>query len=276
MKALVLLSAIGCAFAQTPDIGQIMSRVAINQAKSQEMRQYFVYTQKQLLRMNRTSGKLAREERREYVVAPKARGVKKELASFQGKYESHGKYVPYDRPGYEYKGLDIDGDLINDMSNDMTDDRNSRDGIANDLFPLTYHQQLKYEFRLIGMEQYRGRPVWRVAFEPKPHQDFGETIWKGEGLIDAEEYQPVYVTTRMALKLPVVVKTVLGTNLKGLGFAVSYRKFDDGVWFPVSYGGEFEVMGLFLYRRKISVSVMNSDFHRTDVTSNVAYAIEDK
>jgi hypothetical protein len=276
MKALVLLSAIGCAFAQTPDIGQIMSRVAINQAKSQEMRQYFVYTQKQLLRMNRTSGKLAREERREYVVAPKARGVKKELASFQGKYESHGKYVPYDRPGYEYKGLDIDGDLINDMSNDMTDDRNSRDGIANDLFPLTYHQQLKYEFRLIGTEQYRGRPVWRVAFEPKPHQDFGETIWKGEGLIDAEEYQPVYVTTRMALKLPVVVKTVLGTNLKGLGFAVSYRKFDDGVWFPVSYGGEFEVMGLFLYRRKISVSVMNSDFHRTDVTSNVAYAIEDK
>jgi hypothetical protein len=276
MKALVLLSAIGCAFAQTPDIGQIMSRVAINQAKSQEMRQYFVYTQKQLLRMNRTSGKLAREERREYVVAPKARGVKKELASFQGKYESHGKYVPYDRPGYEYKGLDIDGDLINDMSNDMTDDRNSRDGIANDLFPLTYHQQLKYEFRLIGMEQYRGRPVWRVAFEPKPHQDFGETIWKGEGLIDAEEYQPVYVTTRMALKLPVVVKTVLGTNLKGLGFAVSYRKFDDGVWFPVSYGGEFEVMGLFLYRRKISVSVVNSDFHRTDVTSNVAYAIEDK
>jgi hypothetical protein len=276
MKALVLLSAIGCAFAQTPDIGQIMSRVAINQAKSQDMRQYFVYSQKQLLRMNRTSGKLAREERREYVVAPKVRGVKKDLTRFEGKYESHGKYVSYDKPGYEYKGLDIDGDLINDMSNDMTDDRNSRDGIANDLFPLTYHQQLKYEFRLIGMEQYRGRPVWRVAFEPKPHQDFGETIWKGEGLIDAEEYQPVYVTTRMALKLPVVVKTVLGTNLKGLGFAVSYRKFDDGVWFPVSYGGEFEVMGLFLYRRKISVSVMNSDFHRTDVTSNVAYAIEDK
>lgn len=276
MKALVLLSAIGCAFAQPPDIGQIMSRVAINQAKSQDMRQYFVYTQKQLLRMHRPGGRLAREERREYMVAPKARGVRKELASFQGKYERHGKYISYDKPGYEYKSLDIDGDLINDMSNDMTDSGNSRDGIANDLFPLTYHQQLKYEFRLIGAERYRGRPVWRVAFEPRPHQDFGESIWKGEGLIDAEEYQPVYVTTRMALKLPVVVKTVLGTDLKGLGFAVSYRKFEDGVWFPVSYGGEFEVRGLFFYRRKISVSVVNGDFHRTDVTSNVAYATEDK
>ena len=66
------------------------------------------------------------------------------------------------------------------------------------------------------------------------------------------------------------------TNLKGLGFSVSYQKFADGLWFPVSYGGEFELRAVFFYSRKISVSMANSDFRRTDVTTNVAYAVDDK
>jgi hypothetical protein len=72
------------------------------------------------------------------------------------------------------------------------------------------------------------------------------------------------------------VKILLGTNVKGLGFSVAYQKFADGVWFPVSYGGEFEVRAVFFYKRTISVSMTNSDFRRTDVTTKVAYAIEDK
>ena len=67
---------------------------------------------------------------------------------------------------------------------------------------------------------------------------------------------------------------MLGTDIKGLGFSVSYRKFDDGVWFPVSYGGEFEVRGLFFYRRKISVAMRNTDFRKTDVKSTLVYAAD--
>ncbi|MBZ5728923.1 MAG: hypothetical protein LAP87_28585 [Acidobacteriia bacterium] len=278
MIAILALAALGCALAQPPDIGRIMYRVAANQAASQETRLLYVYNQKQLLRMIRSNGKLAREERREYVVAPGVHHVKKELATFTGKYEFKGALVPYDRPGYHYKGLDIDGDLIDDMSKDMTDDGNSRDGIARDMFPLTYHQQLRYYFRLVGVETYRGRAVYRVRFQPKPHLhcEDCDTIWKGDALIDAAEYQPVLVTTSMALKIPLVVKTMLGTDIKGLGFSVSYQKFEDGVWFPVSYGGEFAVKGLFFYKRTISVSLVNGDFHRADVQSNVAYKMEDR
>jgi len=273
-----ITAALGCAMAQPPEIDRIMYRVAANQAQAQEARQFYVYNQKQLLRMSRPNGKLTREERREYVVTPTLHHAKKELAKFQGRYAYQGSFVSYDRPGYEYKGLDIDGDLINDMSKDMTDDQNSRDGIANDMFPLTYHQQLKYAFRLVGEETYRGRPVYRVAFQPKskPHLDDGETIWKGEALIDAAESQPVLVTTSTALKLPLIVKTLLGTDIKGLGFSLTYQKFDDGLWFPVSYGGEFEVRGLFFYKRRISVSMVNSDFHRADVNSRVEYKMDDK
>ncbi len=278
MKILLAALAMGCAWAQAPDISDIMSRVARNQAKSQDLRKSYVYTQKQLLRLVRGNGKIAREEHREYSIMPQERGVKKELTRFDGKYEAHGKYIAYDRPRYEYKKMDIDGDLIDSLSNDMTDSRDSRDGIARDLFPLTYHQQLKYKFRLVKTEQYRGRKVYRVAFEPDRSRHYGDDgpIWKGEALIDAQEYQPVVVTTNLALKIPAAVKVLLGTNIKGLGFSVSYQKFEDGLWFPVSYGGEFELRAVFFYRRTISISLVNSDFRRTEVTSHVAYAIEDK
>ena len=60
-----------------------------------------------------------------------------------------------------------------------------------------------------------------MAFEPKPHQEFDEAAWKGEALIDAAEYQPVLVHTKLAIKIPLAVKTLLGTDIKGLGFSVA-------------------------------------------------------
>lgn len=158
MKLLILAgAAAGFLAAQAPDVNSIMAQVGINQAKSRDERAQWIYQQKQLLRMVRSSGKIAREERREYTVLPDRRGVKKELTKFDGKYIQHGIYVSYDKPGYHYKGLDLDGDLINGLSDDMTDQKESMDGIESDLFPLTYHQQLKYTFRLEGgVQEYRG------------------------------------------------------------------------------------------------------------------------
>lgn len=281
MKILLLAASLGYALAQgpspAPDIGEIMAKVASNQRKAQDQRKDWIYTQKQLLRMVRANGKVAREEHREYAITPKKGHIRKKLVNFEGKYESHGKYSNYDRPGYEYKNIDIDGSLIDSMSEDLTNDRGSRDGLDNDLFPLTRGEQRKYDFKLQGTEQYRGRPVFRVSFVPKPHPPDGDSgSWKGEALIDAEEYQPVLVNTKLAFGIPTAVKILLGTNIKGLGFSVAYQKFADGVWFPVSYGGEFEVRAVFFYKRTISVAMTNSDFRRFDVTTKVAYAIDDK
>src|SRR5207248_5003060 len=98
--------------------------------------------------------------------------------------------------------------------------------------------------------------------------------WKGEALIDVAECQPVMISSKLASKIPLAVKVLLGTNIKGLGFSLAYQKFADGVWFPVSYGGEFEVRAVFFYRRTISVSLVNSEFKRTSVNSTVAYQTE--
>ena len=57
---------------------------------------------------------------------------------------------------------------------------------------------------------------------------------------------------------------------------MTYQKFEDGVWFPVSYGGEFEVRAVFFYKRTISVNMTNTEFHRTNVNSNVTYLANEK
>jgi len=266
MKALLLALITSCAAAQLPDVHEILSRVAWNQAKTEDARHEFLYHQMQTVRLRRADGKLAREEFREYNIAPKPRGVERQLIAVQGRFAVHGDYVVYDEVPKQNVGIDaglVDG-FLEDLNND-----HSRDGISNDLFPLTYHQQLKYTFQLIGAEMHRGRRVYRIRF--KPYDPFG---WKGEALIDAEEYQPVFVSTSLGRGIPLAVKTLLGTDVKGLGFSVSYQKFADGVWFPVSYGGEFELRVLFFYKRTISVSLTNTDFERVDVTSAVRYSSE--
>jgi len=182
--------------------------------------------------------------------------------------------VPYDQPGFEYKEIDIDGEIMRDFADDLTDDKRSRDGIGRDLFPLTADQQRHYRFAVKGRHDYRGREVYVVTFEPHGSEDGG--TWAGQALIDAREFQPVLVTSRLALRVPLWVKTVLGTRVKGVGFSLSYQKFDDGIWFPVSYGGEFEIRALFFYKRHMSISLGNSDFQRTDVSSRVAYALDAK
>ncbi len=271
MNLLAIVALTGAAMAQTPDVADIMARVGENQTRASDLRREYTFRQKQLLRLNRGNGKVAREEHREYDVTPGAGHTAKNLVSFDGRYQYKGKYIAYDRPGYTYRDMDIDGELIDGLSDDMTNDRQSRDGIACNLFPLTSAEQRKYSFRLLGKEPYRGREVYRVAFEPKPHQEFDEAAWKGEALIDASEYQPVSVYTKLALKIPLAVKTLLGTDIKGLGFSIAYQKFDEGVWFPVSYGGEFEIRALFFYKRIIAVNMANSAFRRVSVTSNVSY-----
>lgn len=268
LAAVAFWTASACA---QPTVDEIMAKVAENQARALEARSSFLYHQRILARFHRTNGKLAREERREYEVLPSAKGTGKKLARCEGRYETKGKFVSFTEPGHTYKGMDLDGEIMDDFIDDMTGD-DSRDGIGTDLFPLTAEEQRKYRFTLKNRETYRGAEAWRVAFAPRPGEQ--DVAWKGEALIDAREFQPIMVTTRFATRIPLAVKVLLGIDIQGLGFSVTYRKFDEGVWFPVSYGGEFKLKALFLYKRNMSISMVNDGFRRAEVTSRIAYVTE--
>lgn len=251
----------------------VMARVAENQDRAQKMRSAFVYRQNVLVRLKHLNGKLANEEESEYIVTPDEKSTKKERVRFLGKYVSHGKVVEYrePRPHRVHVSMqdEMDDDLTHDLADDFGLDKKSKDGLSRNLFPLTVDEQRHYRFHLDGTEDYRGTPVYRILFEP--NDKYGERPWEGEALIDQKEYQPVLVTTRLTFKIPTAVKVVLGTNIEHLGFKVAYRKFDEGLWFPVTYGGEMKVRALFFYARRIGISVRNSDFSRAQVTTQVKY-----
>lgn len=129
----------------------IMARVAANQERAEAARSQIVYRQYTFVRLLRTNGKVSREEKRTYTVTPTADGTGKHLDSFWGQYEKGGKLYPYDKPGFEYKNTDIDGELIDELTDDLVNDKKSKDGLSSDLFPLTTKEQTNYTFRLAGV-----------------------------------------------------------------------------------------------------------------------------
>ena len=63
-----------------------------------------------------------------------------------------------------------------------------------------------------------------------------------------------------AHKIPLLVRTALGTNLHGLGFSVRYQKFDGGHGFPSVMGRSFACARCFFYR-----------FQRAKVSSRIEF-----
>jgi len=159
----------------------------------------------------------------------------------------------------EEKGQDSAGHGVH-VHVDVADEGQSKDGLAKGLFPLTTKQQSQYLFKLEGRQTMNGRDVYHVSFRPKDKNDFD---WKGEAFIDVHEFEPVVVYTQMSRKIPLAVRTLLGTNLPGLGFSVTYDREPDGVWFPVSFGTEFRLRVLFFIARDISRSLSNTHFEKT-------------
>ena len=250
-----------------------MANVAQNQARSEDARSAWVYKQDVLVRLLRSGGKLAREEDRVYSVTPNADGVEREMVHFAGKYLDHGKEVAISKPGEEHKDVDIDASIAEALGDAIGGDDESRDGVSYDFFPLDASKQKAYNFKLKGSEMWRGHEVFRITFEPAKKQDSDDDqpIWAGDALVDKTDFAPVLITTHQARGIPLAVKTLLGKNLRQLGFKVTYQKFDNGVWFPVSYSGEFKLRALFLYSRTISMGLVNYDFRHDDVQSEVRF-----
>ena len=239
-----------------------MARVAVNQDREQEARKEFIYEQKTHRTMRSKNGKLLREEFWTYVVSPKPTGTTKKLASVKGRYWKRGEY-------HDFEGLPIPEAGLMSITLDEPDSPDSRDGLDSDLFPLTTEQQKNDVFENAGERMIKGRAVYQIHFQPAKATDYG---WTGEALIDKEEFQPVSIVTKLSRKLPLAVRTMLGTDVPGLGFSVQYARVDKDIWFPSTYGSEFGVHVLFLLNRTLTESMENTNFRRTNVSSQVEYA----
>lgn len=258
----------------TPAIDTILDGLARSQEQAVKDRERVIYRQKLHSRLARGNGKTAREEHREYLVTPTAKGTTKELVHFQGSYQKGSRLLSYDKPDFRYKSMDLDGDLIHSLTSDLVDNKETKDGLSQDLFPLTRERQRHFNFKILGTQKVGAVDALRISFEPKKDDDEGEA-WSGEVLVDPVEYQPVRVFTRLATQIPLAVKIIFGINIRQMGFQVTYRKVADGLWFPATYGTEFGIRVLFGYSRTITMDLENTDFRLTDVQSDIKFESAD-
>lgn len=255
-----------------PSLDEILARVAESQEKGVEARKSIVYRQDTWVKLLRTNGKLSREEKRQYTATPNAKGTDKHLDRFEGRYERGGKLFPYEKPGFQYKDTDIDGDLIEDLTDDLVNDRKSRDGFSKDMFPLTRDEQRHYVFTLKGRRPIAGVDAFHLIFEPRQGGGLEDgRHWKGELFVHPEEFQPMLVSTQQSFKIPVAVKVLLGIDIKQLGFQVTYRKVAEGLWFPATYGTEFGLKVLFGYKRNVTMNVVNGEFRQASADSTIRF-----
>ncbi|MGI8770582.1 MAG: hypothetical protein ACR2JE_04030 [Acidobacteriaceae bacterium] len=272
---LLLAGWVAHATAQTPTAStpavhltaaEIMARVAANQDRSEVLRSQYLYSQHIHVVSRKTNRHLMREETANYQVSPEPGGFKRTLTQLTGKCLSKGKYLTYaGEPIPEPETLDAS--LVRSFREDLTDDK-SKDGLGRDLFPLTTEEQKKYEFKLQDEQTVNNRSVYHLTFAPKQKSD-GD--WAGDAFIDREDFEPVAVSTKLAQRIPFVARTLLGTDLPGLGFSVTYQRQPDGVWFPATFGTEFRLHALFFINRDISLSLENSQFEHTHVDSKMTY-----
>ena len=247
----------------TPTAEDIMCRVAENQERAEKAREAFVFDMNVFVRLKRANGKPAREESRDYVVAPGEQGADRKLVRVDGKIFEGKKEVAYSEAGYRTKSMDIDGALTDSFARDLLW---REDGTVG-WFPLTRRRMERYDFRLEGEEKYRDYDVYRVSFEENDDDD----CWRGEALVERTEFQPVLITTEWACKIPGAVKVLLGTNVQQIGAKISYQRFADGVWFPVNCGGEIKFRVLFLYARTIAFTGKNAGFKKADVSTSIQF-----
>lgn len=260
---------------------EIMARVAANQDRSDAERNRYVYVQHARV-LSRKGKTVMCEETTDSRIVPTADGSQSELLTISGRQWKKDHFITYTALPKKDEAVevkndkdeiwddDMDRDLVENMRSNLTKDK-SKDGLAARLFPLTSKNQNEYRYQLIGREQRNGRDTYHIRFQPKDKDDY---TWKGDAYIDTKEFQPVVISTAMARKIPFVARTLLGTNVPGLGFTVIYAPQSDDVWFPVSFGSEFGLRVLFLIHRTIVIDAQNRNFEKTHVNSRILDSAE--
>ncbi len=265
MRIMWFLFILSC-HAQSPADG-IMAKVAANLEQGSELRNSYVYTQKLHTRLLRTNSRLAREERREYTVTPTGDSTEKKLVRLEGKYEKNKQLHAYTGPDATDRHSGLDDVIVQVLADKFVTNEKSKDGIDMDLFPFLPKDLPHYKFTFLKTEIYRDRQIHRIAFEGKTK----DKPWAGETLIDAEDLHPLSIQTKLNFKMPLVVRTMLGTNLRQTGFSLTYTRLAPGVWFPATYGTEMRLDVLFGYKRVIAMSMESSNFLKVAADSTITF-----
>jgi hypothetical protein len=189
------------------------------------------------------------------------------MVKLEGNVIEGKKEIPYSDPKFRIKKMDIDGELTDSFAHDLLWSKNGK----VDWFPIHKDNLDHYVFTLDGTEKYRDYDVWRIRYRSAKGDWDDDGCWGGEALIERNQFQPVLVTSSWDCKVPLAVKALLGINVQHIGAKITFRRFDNNVWFPVSCGGEMKLRIFFMYARTIAFSGSADDFRKADVQSSIQF-----
>ena len=288
LAALLFITITAWAAEPPTDALAIMKRMAANTDAAADARRQYVYHQRIRASLLKGSSEVLCRESREYEVIPQPRTTEKKLLAFSGACLEGKRMVPYSlpaksQPGMRQKGTGEDGDVNADeresvasVINDLVNDPKSRDGFPRSMFPLTSSELDSYRFTLTGETTVSGRRAYNIHFAPVEKEmcvDINVQTcrpWKGDVVVDAEDFQPVRIDTQLARGVPWGVRVFMGINIGQFGFSLTYRRVESGVWFPATYGTEFYVK-VFWVKRTITMSMEDTDFRKTDAQSTIEF-----
>ena len=256
--------------------GEIMQRVIENQTRAQEARKQWVYTQEVFARSTQRNKTLMREETRTFRVLPSGKSTKRELLTVTGQRRVKNKLERY---AGALSGKDDDSidEWVSDLAEGKEDHDKSnggfRDAFGPNVFPLAGDKLKGYNFARKNDAEFRGHSVYSVEYKPKKKGKYGYEgdPWEGEVLVDKVSFQPVFISSFLAFKMPMAVKILLGTNIRDLGFKIEYDKFGD-VWFPVKGSGEFKLDAVWFFKRNGTYSMKCYDFKKGTAESSITFS----
>ena len=254
----------------------IMQRVIENQTRAQEARKQWVYTQEVFARSTQRNKTLMREETRTFRVLPSGKSTKRELLTVTGQRRVKNKLERY---AGALSGKDDDSidEWVSDLAEGKEDHDKSnggfRDAFGPNVFPLAGDKLKGYNFARKNDAEFRGHSVYSVEYKPKKKGKYGYEgdPWEGEVLVDKVSFQPVFISSFLAFKMPMAVKILLGTNIRDLGFKIEYDKFGD-VWFPVKGSGEFKLDAVWFFKRNGTYSMKCYDFKKGTAESSITFS----
>jgi len=248
----------------------IMQRVIENQTRAQEARKQWVYTQEVFARSTQRNKTLVREEIRTFRVLPSEKGVNRELLTIEGKRRVKGKLESYQQPLTDDDSID---EWVSDLATGDEDKEGGlRDAFGPNVFPLAGDKLNGYAFVRKPDAEFRGHSVYAIEYKPLKTGRWGYAAdpWEGEVLVDKESFQPVFISSFLAFKMPAAVKILLGTNIRDLGYKIEYDQFGD-LWFPVKGSGEFKLDAVWFFKRNGSYAMKCYDFKKATADSSITF-----
>ena len=243
-----------------------MAKVAANQDRSEQARKQYVYRQHIHVVTRKTNGKLMREETTDYQMVPQADKTHRQLEKLTGKYWDKHKYIEFSGEPCPRHGQP-----------------RCRPGQGHARRPDRTEVERRIRAEPVSVFDEEAARLhassWLVVRRSKDTMPTASALrrptraeydWAGEAYIDAADFEPIYVYTKLSRKLPFAVQNACwAPTFRASDTACVTKSSRAECGFRRLTAPSLRLHVLFFLNREMMVSLDNKDFQQTHVETKI-------